>query len=62
VVRQSNRSIGEHLALNDRSTGLIGSVPQPLTRRNQTSGVVVLFSNAGGALHDAQGEWRHGRV
>jgi hypothetical protein len=60
--RKGKWSVGEYLALNDRSTGLIGSVPQPLTRRNQTSGVVVLFSNTGGALHDAQGERRHSIV
>jgi hypothetical protein len=34
--RKGKRSVGQHLALNDRSTRLIGSVLQPFTRRNQT--------------------------
>jgi hypothetical protein len=33
---KSKRSVGQHLALNDRSTRLISSVLQPFTRRNQT--------------------------
>jgi hypothetical protein len=42
--------------------GLIGPLLQPFASGNQALGVVVLFGRAGAAVHDAQGQRRHGSV
>ncbi|MGH3964027.1 MAG: hypothetical protein ACRDRY_12345 [Pseudonocardiaceae bacterium] len=47
--------MGKDLSLYDRSSRLIGSPLQPLTSRNQTLGIVRLFSGAGAGVHDAHG-------
>jgi hypothetical protein len=57
--RKGKQSALQNLALDDCSTHLISSPPQPLTGRNQAPGIVLLFSHAGRAVHDAHGEGRH---
>lgn len=62
MQREDKWPVGKNLTLDYHSIHPIGSALQALTRRNQTQGVVVLFSRTSGALHNAHGEWRHGSV
>ncbi len=53
---KGQHSGGKHLSLYNRSTCTIDSPLQPLTSRNQTLGVVLLFGDTGAPLHHAHGE------
>jgi hypothetical protein len=57
--REPQRSVNENLTLNHRSRHRLDTTPQPLTNSDQALGVVLLLSDAGGALHHAQSQRRH---
>jgi hypothetical protein len=60
--RKGKRPCGKHFTVNNCSVHFIGSSLQPLTRPNQTQGVIMLLISTGGTLHDVHREGHHGAV